>query len=138
HHRVGAGAHGRQVSLSAGIDERLLDLRSVRERVHHDVERTLSEIGPEPRGDLVDGVRVQIHVALVVPDLLGDLLPGIEYRVERVDALDLDLTPVRQGDVELSTLEALGEDAQCRRPRPDADGRAGAGECPDDRPTVSA
>ena len=81
-------------------------------------------------GHPLDAEVALLLVALVLADLRRRVAQGVERRVERIDALELELAPVAEphGLIHLSALEELREDAERRRPAPDAHAGAGLGQ----------
>src|SRR5438270_775515 len=77
HQRVRRHADRRQVSGPARLQERLLHLRPVGERVDHDVDRLLPEILHQLRGESGDGEVAALHVPLVGAHVLGRVLEAI-------------------------------------------------------------
>jgi hypothetical protein len=98
--------------------------------VHEDVERPLAEVGREALGEPGDREVAHVLVPLAPPQLLGRVGEGVERGVERVDALELKLGAVAQGErgVHLPALDQVEEDVERGRPRPHAHGGAGLGE----------
>lgn len=98
----------------ARLQERLLDLGPVGERVHHDVERLLSEILAHPRGHAGDGRVAHVLVPFVLADRLRHVLLRIERRVQRVDLLEREQRAVGQPArfVDLPALQQVLEDVE--------------------------
>ncbi len=95
-----------------------------------DVERRVAEVLADPRGHPLDGEVSLLLVALVLAHVGRHFFHRIKGGVEGIDPLELELAAVAELHrlVHFPALEQLGEDAQRRRPTPDADGRPGLGE----------
>ena len=137
---VGADAHGGQVAVARGVEQRVLDLGPVGQRVHHDVERLVAEVLLEPLHHALDGEVALVLVPLVLADVGGDVGHRVVGGVERVDLLEFELAAVgeRHRGVHLAALEQLLEDAEGRWPRAEADRGAGLGERLGDREAEAA
>src|ERR1035438_3289056 len=64
----------------------------------HDVEARLAELRAEAVGGALDGEVAEVLVALVLPSLGGRLVEDVVLRVERHDALELELASVGEGE----------------------------------------
>src|SRR4051812_22050562 len=115
-----------EISLPRRFYQRRLHFRRVGEAVHDDVQARVAKVGSQPFGHALNTEVSLVLVSLVVPDIRGDVLPGIIRRIERIDLLELQFSAIRQNHrlVQLSALEQLGEDSERRWPAPEADTRS--------------
>ncbi len=115
-----------------------MHLGPVSEGVDEHVTGRHAVIGGQPVRDALDGIGVQLGVPLVPPNVVRDVVVRVEYGIQGVDALDVDLTATRKCQVELSPLEAFREDSQDGRPGPHADARTGRRQRLHDGPPITA
>mmetsp|Transcript_34130 Transcript_34130/g.58702 ORF Transcript_34130/g.58702 Transcript_34130/m.58702 type:complete len:302 (+) Transcript_34130:217-1122(+) len=135
--RVGRRRRRHQVSVAAGLEQRLHHLRSVGERVNEDVN--LAIVSLDSLGHLRDRVALKTRVALVVLGLLRHIIGSIENGVKRVHLVDLHFRAVREDRVlfELAAVERLLENTKHRRPGSDGHGGASVREGLGDGPSVA-
>ena len=98
--------------------------------MNDDIERILSEIGPEAVHESIDGKIPGIAITLVCSDVLGNVGEGVKRRIQRVDPLELEQLTGRKAPrlVHFAPLEEIHEDVQRRRPRSHANAGAGLGQ----------
>ena len=123
--------------MPAGLDERIAHFGTIGERVHDHIQTRIPEVGTHFVSDTLDGVALELGIALGRTHLVGHVSGSVVCGVKRVDPFELDLTSTGQREVQLPALQALGEDPHGRWPGADAHRRSGRSERAYDGPAVS-
>ena len=135
-HGVGAGADCGQVAMPRHLQQRLLHLGTVRERMHHDVQRLGPEVGGHALHQAIDAEVAQLLVALVFTHIIGRLVQRVVHRVQRVDALERQQRAIGHLPriVDLAALDQVEEDVERGGPGGHAHRCSSGGQCLCDGP----